>query len=191
VTARRHDWEQSLPGLDVEDLIFLDESAVNTAMVRARGRCARGERLVTSAPAGLWQTSTLVAAVALDDGVVAPMVIDGPLNGESFAQYVESTLAPALRPGRIVVMDNLPVHKGKRVADAIAACGCTLVFLPPYSPDLNPIEHVWSKVKALLRAAAARTFDAVVAAAGDALRAITPADCDGYFSHCGYDALPS
>ena len=96
-----------------------------------------------------------------------------------------------LEPGTIVVMDNLPVHKSKRVADAIAAAGCTLVFLPPYSPDYNPIENMWSKAKALLRAAAARTFEAVVDATGDALRSITPEDCDGYFRHCGYDALPS
>jgi transposase len=185
--ARRHDWEQSLPGVDVGMLLFLDESAVNTAMVRNRGRCPRGERLVDSAPAGLWQTSTLVAAIGLD-GVVAPMVVNGPFNGESFAQYVESSLVPELEPGMIVVMDNLPVHKSKRVADAIAAAGCTLVFLPPYSPDYNPIENMWSKVKALLRAAAARTFQAVVDATGDALRAITPEDCDGYFRHCGYDA---
>jgi len=176
--------------VDVEKLVFLDESAVNTAMVRGRGRCPRGERLVAPAPAGLWQTSTLVAAVGLD-GVVAPMVIDGPLNGASFAQYVERSLVPALEPGTIIVMDNLPVHKSARVADAIAAAGCTLVFLPPYSPDYNPIELVWSKVKTLLRAAAARTFEAVVDAAGVALRAITPADCDGYFRHCGYDALAS
>ncbi|MGH6682838.1 MAG: IS630 family transposase [Pseudolabrys sp.] len=188
--ARRQDWEQSLAGLDVEHLLFLDESAVNTAMLRSCGRCARGQRLTDAAPAGFWQTSTLVAAIGLD-GVVAPMVIDGPLNGESFAQYVESSLVPELRAGHIVVMDNLPVHKHKRVADAIEARGCTLVFLPPYSPDYNPIESMWSKVKTFLRAAAARTFEAVVAATGDALRAITPEDCDGYFSHCGYDALPS
>jgi transposase len=186
--AKRQDWERSLPGVDVEKLVFLDESAVNTAMARDRGRCPRGERLVDSVPAGLWQTSTLVAAVRLD-GVVAPMVIDGPLNGESFADYVELSLVPELEPGDIVVMDNLPVHKSKRVADAIQASGCTLVFLPPYSPDLSPIENMWSKVKAILRTAAARTFDAVVDATGDALRAITPEDCDGYFGNCGYDAL--
>jgi transposase len=190
VVARRHDWEQSLPGVDVEMLVFLDESAVNTARVRDRGRCPQGERLVDSVPAGLWQTSTLVAAICLD-GVVAPMVIDGPLNGESFAQYVETSLVPALEPGNIVVMDNLPVHKSQRVSDAIAAAGCTLVFLPPYSPDYSPIENMWSKVKTHLRAAAARTFNAVVDAAGDALRSITPEDCDGYFRHCGYDALPN
>jgi transposase len=171
-------------------LLFLDESAVNTAMVRDYGRCPKGERLVGSAPAGLWETSTLVAAIGLD-GVVAPMVIDGPLNGDSFAQYIETSLIPELQPGNILIMDNLPVHKSKRVADAIAAAGCTLVFLPPYSPDLNPIENMWSKVKALLRAAAARTFLAVVDATGDALRSITPEDCEGYFRHCGYDALPS
>ena len=173
----------------MEKLLFLDESAVNTAMVRSRGRCPRGERLVDAAPAGLWQTSTLVAAIGLD-GVVAPMVVNGPLNAELFAQYVESSLVPELEPGAIVVMDNLPVHKSKRVADAIVAAGCTLVFLPPYSPDYNPIENMWSKVKALLRAAAARTFETVLDATGDALRAITPEDCDGYFRHCGYNALP-
>jgi transposase len=190
VIAKRQDWEQSLPGLDVERLLFLDESAVNTAMVREYGRCPRGERLVDSAPAGLWQTSTLVAAIGLD-GVVAPMVIDGPLTGESFAQYVRASLVPELRVDTIVVMDNLPVHKNKQVVDAIEGCGCKLVFLPPYSPDYNPIENMWSKVKTLLRAAAARTFEAVVEATAEALRAITAEDCDGYFSHCGYDALPS
>ena len=174
----------------MEKLVFIDESAVNTAMVRDRGRCPRGQRLVDSAPAGLWQTSTLVAAIRLD-GVVAPMVIKGPLNGESFAQYIELSLVPELTAGDIVVMDNLPAHKSQRAADAIQTCGCTLVFLPPYSPDLNPIEPMWSKVKTILRAAAARTFETVVNAAGDALHAITTQDCDGYFRHCGYDALPN
>jgi transposase len=190
VKVRREVWEQSLPGIDVGKLVFLDESGVNTSMARDCGRCPRGERLVDSAPAGLWQTSTLVAAVRLD-GVVAPMVIDGPINGQSFADYVEQSLVVELEPGDIVVMDNLPVHKSRRVADAIQAAGCTLVFLPPYSPDLNPIENLWSKVKAILRKAAARTFESVVDATGDALRAVTPDDCDGYFRHCGYDALPS
>jgi transposase len=175
--------------MDVERFVFIDESAVNDSMARQRGRCPRGHRLVESVPAGLWKTSTLVAGIRLD-GVVAAMVFDGPLNGESFAQYVESTLVVELNAGDIVIMDNLPVHKSRRVADAIAAVGCILVFLPPYSPDLNPIEPMWSKVKLSLRKAAARTFDAVVAVTGDALRAITTEDCDGYFSHCGYDALP-
>ena len=188
--AKRADWEQSLPGVDVEKLLFLDESAVNTAMARNCGRCPQGRRLVDSAPAGLWQTSTLVAAIGLG-GVLAPMVLDGPFNGESFAQYVESSLVPELEPGIIVVMDNLPVHKSKRVADAIEAAGCMLVFLPPYSPDFNPIEGMWSKVKGRLRASAARTFEAVVDATRAALRAITPEDFDGYFRHCGYDALPN
>jgi transposase len=190
VMSRRRDWEQSLPGVDVEKLIFLDESAVNTAMARECGRCPRGLRLVDSAPAGLWQTSTLVAAIRLG-GVVAPMIFNGPINGESFAGYIESSLVAELEPGDIVVMDNLPVHKSRRVADAIESAGCMLVFLPPYSPDLSPIENMWSKVKAILRKAGARTFEAVVNAAGDALHAITLEDCDGYFGHCGYDALPS
>jgi transposase len=176
--------------VDVERFVFIDESAVNDSMARQRGRCPRGQRLVESVPAGLWRTSTLVAGIRLD-GVVAPMVFDGPLNGESFAQYVESSLVGELNAGDVVIMDNLPVHKSQRVADAIAAAGCILVFLPPCSPDLNPIEPMWSKVKSLLRKAAARTFEAVVAATGDALRAITTEDCDGYFGHCGYDALPS
>jgi len=174
----------------VEKLVFLDEGAVNTAVARDCGRCLRGQRLVGAVPAGLWQSSTLVAAIRLD-GVVAPMIVNGPINGESFADYVESSLVGELEPGDIVVMDNLPVHKSRRVAEAIQAVGCTLVFLPPYSPDLSPIENMWSKVKAILRKAAARTFDTVVDATGDALRAITPEDCDGYFGNCGYDALPN
>jgi len=176
--------------VNVERLVFIDESAVNDSMARQRGRCPQGQRLVESVPAGLWKTSTLVAGIRLD-GVVAPMVFDGPLNGESFARYVESTLVGELNAGDIVIMDNLPVHKSQRVADAITAAGCILVFLPPYSPDLNPIEPMWSKVKLSLRKAAARTYHAVVAATGDALRAITIEDCYGYFGHCGYDALPS
>src|SRR5258708_1119900 len=124
-------------------------------------------------------------------GVVAGRVMEGALSGESFAQYVETSLVAELEPGNIVVMDNLPVHKNKRVAAAIEAAGCSLVFLPPYSPDYNPIENMWSKAKTLLRTAAARTFEAVVDASGDALRSITPEDCDGYFRNCGYDALPS
>ena len=157
--AKRHDWQQSLPGVDVEKLLFLDESAVNTAMVRDCGRCPRGERLVDSAPAGLWQTSTLVAAICLD-GVVAPMVVDGPLNGESFAQYVESSLVPELNPGTIVVMDNLPVHKSKRVADAIVAAGCILGLSATLLAGLQPDrEHVVKGQNAFARGGGANVRD--------------------------------
>jgi transposase len=190
VKRQREDWEQCLPGLDLEKLVFLDESGINTAMARRYGRCAQSQRLVDSVPAGQWQSNTLLAAVRLD-GVVAPMVLDGPVNGDSFAGYIEQSLVPELAAGDVVIMDNLPAHKSQRVTQAIEGAGCTLVYLPPYSPDLNPIENMWSKVKASLRQAAARTFDTVVDAVGAALLAVTPDDCDGYFCHCGYDATPN
>ena len=184
-------WAACVPGIDVGKLVFLDESGVNTAMFRRYGRCPRGERLVDAAPAAHWQSNTLPAAVRLGDGVVAPMVLDGPVTGESFAGYVRQSLVPELRPGDIVVMDNLPAHKGAAVAEAVEGAGCRLVYLPPYSPDLNPIEPMWSKVKSVVRKAAARTFDALVDAVRDALRHVTAEDCDGYFEHCGYYATPT
>jgi transposase len=187
VRRRREIWEHCLPGLDPDRLVFLDESGVNTAMFRRYGRCPRGQRLVDAAPAAHWQSNTLLAGVRLD-GVVAPMVLDGPVNGESFAGYVERSLVPELRPGDIVIMDNLPAHKGERVARAIEAAGCRLVYLPPYSPDFNPIEPMWSKVKSIVRKAAARTFEALVDVLRAALLAVTPDDCYGFFCHCGYDA---
>lgn len=184
---KREEWEQCLPGLDVEKLVFLDESGINTIMARRSGRCPQGERLVDSAPAGQWRSNTLLAAVRLD-GVIAPMVFDGPVNGDSFAGYIEQSLAPELEPEDIVIMDNLPAHKSQRVTQAIERAGCSLVYLPPYSPDYNPIENMWSKAKASLRKAAAQTFDSVVDAVAEALRSVTPDDCQGYFDHCGYDA---
>ena len=186
----RQDWEECLPGLDLEKLVFLDESGINTAMTRLYGRCARGQRLVDKAPAGLWQNNTLVAAMRLD-GVVAPLLLDGPVNGDIFASYIEGCLVPELTPGDIVIMDNLPAHKSLRVAAAIERVGCILVYLPPYSPDFNPIENMWSKMKANLRKTAARTFDTIVDAAKHALLAVTPEDCEGFFSHCGYNAIPN
>ncbi len=183
----REIWAECAPGVDVERLVFLDESGVNTAMFRRYGRCPRGERLVDAAPAAHWETHTLIAAIRLD-GVFAPIVLDGPVTGASFAGYVERSLVPELRPGDIVVMDNLPAHKGAAVAAAIESAGCRLVYLPPYSPDLNPIEPMWSKVKAAIRAAAARTFELLVDVVGDALRSVTVEDCEGYFEHCGYNA---
>lgn len=185
--AQRQAWEQCLPGLDLDKLVFLDESGVHTTLARRCGRSPQGQRLVDAAPAGQWQSHTLLAAVRLE-GVIAPMVLDGPVNGASFAGYIETSLVPELEPGDMVIMDNLPAHKSVRVTQAIEGAGCTLVYLPPYSPDLNPIENLWSKVKASLRKAAARTFAGLVDAVAEALRAVTPDDCDGYFDHCGYDA---
>ena len=185
VKLKREQWEQCMPGLDLDKLVFFDEIGVNTKMVRLHGRCPQNQRLVDFAPAGHYSNSTLMAGMRLD-GVVAPMLIDGPVNSETFAGYVEECLVPALEPGEILIIDNLPAHKSARVTAAVEGAGCMLVYLPSYSPDLNPIENMWSKVKAIIRAAAARTLDGVVSAVAVALNSVTLSDCEGYFSHCGY-----
>jgi transposase len=190
VKLKREEWEQSMPGVDVEKLVFFDEIGVNTKMVRLYGRCPQSQRLIDFAPAGHYSNNTLLSGMRLD-GIVAPMLLDGPVNGETFAGYVEQCLAPALEPGDILIIDNLPAHKSARVTAAIEAAGCTLVYLPPYSPDFNPIENMWSKVKESIRSAAARTLDAVVTAVGVALHSVTPSDCEGYFTHCGYGESPT
>ena len=190
VKLKREEWEQCMPGLDLEKLVFFDEIGVNTKMVRLHGRCPQSQRLVVFAPAGHYSNSTLLSGMRLD-GVVAPMLIDGTVNSETFAGYVEECLAPALEPGDILIIDNLPAHKSARVTAAVEGAGCTLVYLPPYSPDLNPIENMWSKVKASIRTAAARTLDAVVNAVGVALHSVTLSDCEGYFGHCGYGDTPN
>jgi len=190
VKREREDWEDSLPGLDLDRLVFLDECGINLTMARLFGRSPRGQRLVDAMPDGRWQNYTLVSAVRLD-GALAPMLMRGAVNGDAFATYVEEVLAPALRPGDILVVDNLSAHKSERVTRAVAAAGCSLVYLPPYSPDFNPIENVWSKVKAWLRKTGARTFDALVDAVGEALLTVTPDDCEGYFEHCGYGDTPT
>jgi transposase len=183
VKKMREIWQDCLPGLDLSRLVFLDECGINTLMARLIGRCPQGKRLVASSPAAYWQTITLVSAVRLD-GAIAPMMLPGSINGDSFAGYVEQFLVSELTRGDVVIMDNLPSHKSQRVTDAIEGAGCTLVYLPPYSPDFNPIENMWSKVKACLRTAGARTFEALIDAVRDALLAVTPEDCDGYFEHC-------
>jgi len=188
VKRKRQDWEECLPGLDLDRLVFLDECGINTLMARLHGRCPQGKRLVDSSPAARWQTTTLLSAVRLE-GVIAPLMMPGSINGESFAGYIEQFLVGELRSGDIVIMDNLPSHKSQRVSDAIERAGCSLVYLPPYSPDFNPIENMWSKVKACLRKAGARTFEALVGAVEKALLAVTPEDCDGYFEHCGYGEI--
>jgi transposase len=186
VKQRREDWEAALAGLDLDKLVFYDEAGVNTMMARLHGRSLQGTRVVGSVPAGYYRTSTLLSAMRLE-GVVAPMLIDCPVNGEIFAEYMEEYLAPALKPGEFLVMDNLPAHKSERVTLAVEKAGCTLVYLPPYSPDFNPIENMGSKVKASMKAAAARTLDSLVDAVSNALHSITPEDCEGFFNHCGYD----
>ena len=166
-------------------MIFINETWLNTKMARLRGRAPRGERYRASLPHGHWKTTTFVAGLRLS-GLGAPMVIDGPINGEIFRVYVERVLMPTLRPGDVVIMDNLGSHKGAAVRLAIEAAGAELRFLPPYSPDFNPIEMAFSKLKALLRKAATRTRDALWNAVGTTLDAFTPQECANYFTAAGY-----
>ena len=154
-------------------------------MARRYGRCPRGQRLVSSVPWGHWKTTTFVAALRVDQ-VTAPCVFDGPMDGDSFRAYVEQCVVPNLRQNDIVVMDNLSSHKVAGIREAIEAAGGELRYLPPYSPDLNPIEQLFAKIKALLRKAAARTLDALMAAIADALTKVSPKECTNYLANQGY-----
>ena len=172
--------------------MFVDESGASTAMDRTHGRAPSGVRLDGPVPHGHWKVVTLTAAVRLG-GVPEPacLAFDGATDSAAFAAYVEHCLAPALRPGDIVIMDNLSCHKTAAVAQLIAEAGACVRYLPAYSPDLNPIERLFSKLKAALRSAAARTVDGLIAATGDALRAIRPGDSLAWFRHSGYGPPPS
>jgi transposase len=165
--------------------VFIDETWASTAMARRYGRARRGQRLVAAVPHGHGKTTTLIAALR-HDGLSAPCVFDGAINGARFFAYVEQVLAPTLRAGDLVVMDNLAAHKVEGVRAAIAAAGAQVLYLPPYSPDLNPIEHAFAKLKALLRAAARRTVDSLWQAIGQLLDAFSPAECAHYLAHAGY-----
>jgi transposase len=154
-------------------------------MARRYGRCPRGQRLVSSVPWGHWKTTTFVAALRVDR-ITAPCVLDGPMDGDSFRAYVEQSVVPTLRQDDIVVIDNLSSHKVAGIREAIEAAGAELRYLPPYSPDLNPIEQLFAKIKALLRKAAARTIDALIAAIADALTKVTPGECANYLADQGY-----
>jgi transposase len=171
--------------LSPERLVFIDETGASTKMARRHGRAKRGERLVMAVPHGHWKTTTFLAALR-HDRIDAPCVIDGPMNGELFLAYVEQFLAPTLSVGDIVVMDNLPAHKVTGVAEAIAARGAELRYLPPYSPDLNPIEQMFAKLKALLRKAAARSIDLLWDTIGLLLDAFSPTECANYLRNSGY-----
>jgi transposase len=157
-------------------------------MTRTHGRCARGKRLVAKAPHGHWRTLTFLAALR-SDRIEAPCVIDGPINGRSFLAYVEQILVPTLKPGDIVIMDNLGSHKGKAVRAAIRNAGAKLLFLPPYSPDLNPIEQVFAKLKTLLRKAEERTVEATWQRIGTLLSAFAPDECSNYLVNAGYASV--
>ena len=166
-------------------LVFIDETGTNTKMTRPRGRSLRGCRLNSKAPFGHWGTQTFVAGLKCD-GLIAPWVIDAPMNRAIFETYIETQLAPALKSGDVVIMDNLSSHKSQRAETIIRAKGAWLLFLPPYSPDLNPIEMAFSKFKSLLRKAAARTIDELWKAIGNICTLFTPEECSNYFEAEGY-----
>jgi transposase len=165
--------------------VFIDETWAKTNMTRTHGRCAKGRRLVAKVPHGHWKTMTFVAALRCD-AITAPVVLDQPINGEWFRAYVEQALVPTLKPGDVVVMDNLGSHKGQAVRQAIRKAGAHLLFLPPYSPDLNPIEQVFAKLKTLLRKAAERTVEATWRRIGQLLDQFSPAECANYLVNSGY-----
>lgn len=181
----RQRWKAAQALLDTTRLVFVDETGTSTKMVRTRGRCRRGQRLIGKAPFGHWKTTTFTAGLRCN-GLVAPWVLDGPMNGEAFLIYVQKVLAPNLSKGDIVVIDNLPAHKVEGVRAAIEASGAILLYLPPYSPDLNPIEMAFAKLKALLRKAAARTRDSLWDAIAQVLGPFTPDECANYLAHAGY-----
>ncbi len=166
--------------------MFIDETWASTNMARLRGRASKGERLRASIPHGHWKTTTFIGGLRLT-GMVAPMVLDGPINGVWFQAYIDQVLVPTLSPGDIVIMDNLGSHKRPGVRAAIEAAGAKLFYLPPYSPDFNPIENAFSKLKALLRKAAERTMEGLWNVIGEALLAFTPQECANFFAAAGYD----
>ena len=165
--------------------MFIDETGASTKMARLRGRAMRGERCRAAVPHGHWKTTTFTAGLRCD-AITAPFVLDGAMNRDAFLVYIDKILGPTLKPGDIVIMDNLPAHKGEAVRKAIEATGAVRLLLPPYSPDLNPIELVFSKLKALLRKAAERTVGALWDRIGQVLEAFTPQECANYFRHDGY-----
>jgi len=185
VARRRAQWIKYQDRVDPARLVFIDETWTRTNMAPLRGWAPRGNRLIGKVPDGRWRTMTFLAALR-HDRITAPWMLEGPIDGESFATYVEKVLVPTLRPGDIVIMDNLGSHRGKVIRQLIRSAGAKLFLLPKYSPDLNPIEQVFSKLKHLLRKAAARTVETVCAAIGELLDAFTKDECANYFKNSGY-----
>ncbi len=186
VRRRRAQWTRYRNGIEAERLVFIDETWTKTNMAPLRGWAPRGRRLKAKVPQGRWKTMTFLAALR-HDRIDAPWLLDGPIDGASFQSYVDNALVPTLAPGDIVIMDNLGSHKGKTVRKAIRGAGAKLFFLPKYSPDFNPIEQVFSKLKHLLRKAARRTPETVCDAIGQLLDDYTPQECANYFINAGYD----
>ena len=188
VKEAREAWLEGQIEFDPEKLVFIDETGATTKMARLYGRALRGERCRAAVPHGHWNTTTFTAGLRIG-GLAAPMILDGPMDGSAFRAYVTQVLVPELAPGDTVIMDNLPAHKVRGVRNAIEAAGAKLIYLPPYSPDFNPIEMAFAKLKAFLRAAAARTIPDLWDALKNALDAFTPNECRNYFSAAGYDAF--
>jgi len=185
VRQARQEWLDHQSALDPTQLVFLDETWASTCMTRTRGRAPRGERCVASVPHGHWKTTTFIAGLRYNQ-VTAPMVANGPMDGPLFLAYLRTFLCPTLRPGDIVILDNLSSHKVAGVQEAIEATGATLRYLPPYSPDLNPIEKLFAKLKALLRKAGKRTIDALWEEIGVLLDTVSPDECRNFFMSSGY-----
>src|SRR3984893_4630890 len=186
VAAERAAWKASQPEIDIHRLVFIDETGASTKMARLYGRSPYGQRCVAALPHGHWKTTTFVGALRAT-GMIAPMVLDGPMDGLAFEAYVTQVLVPTLGPGDIVVMDNLAAHKRAEIGIAIEAGGVRLLSLPPYAPDLNPIEMAFAKLKAALRKAAARSIEALIDAIVVALATFTPQECLNFFAAAGYD----
>ena len=187
VIERRRNFGIACRFVDPSSLVFLDESGAQTNMTRLYGRAPVGQRCIDHTPHGHWKTMTMLSAIRLD-GVMpeATVVFDGPMNRDTFVGYTQQCLVPALQPGDVVIMDNLSSHKSAEVRQLIEHAHADLWYLPPYSPDLNPIEKLWSKVKAWLRRVMARTFDALTPAVADVLRTVSASECVNYFRSCGY-----
>ena len=182
----RQDWFEGQIDLDPRRLVFIDETGASTKMARLRGRAPRGERCRAAVPHGHWKTTTFTAGLRLG-GLVAPMVLDGPMNGDAFRAYVEQVLVPELNKGDVVIMDNLPAHKVAGIRNMIEDAGARLLYLPPYSPDFNPIEMAFSKLKAMLRKASARTINELWLVIAEAIDKFPPIECRNYFAAAGYD----
>jgi transposase len=185
VAQKRSDWKSQQPARPAGRLIFIDETWAKTNMTRIRGRAPIGQRLLAKVPHGHWKTTTLIAALCLG-GIRCSTVVDGAINADLFEAFVEQVLVPQLRAGDVVIVDNLSSHRRRRTAQLIEAAGATLLFLPPYSPDLNPIEMVFSKIKQLLRSMGCRTREALWNAMQSVLDRVSASDATNCFSHCGY-----
>lgn len=184
---KRRWWDILVTGKSAERLVFIDETGANTKMIRRYGWGPRSARVVSNVPFGHWKTTTFVGALRTT-GMTAPMVVDGPMNGAIFLAYVQQELIKTLKPGDIVIMDNLSSHKMAGVERAIRSVGASLQYLPPYSPDLNPIELAFSKLKTLLRKYAERTVEDLWQRIGSLIEEFTSSECKNYFQHCGYNA---